>query len=239
MFPYRNITNIARRNLHTNIRIPNQTCIQLKGKDCKKLLQGLITNDMMKLESNIEKDNNGMYAAFLNTKGRIISEVQIFDTTNLTTTNEEIQKTTLKEKVEEGVDTTLSLMTNNRDKDPLMRHLKVYKLRSKVKLSEVHDRHLQLIGETSTEGDSIEYTRRLEMMRMETSLSREENDHDHRIYRVYRYMNGLWSDPREIEGKIPLECNMDILNYISFTKGCYIGQELIARTKYKGTNVHT
>lgn len=27
---------------------------------------------------------------------------------------------------------------------------------------------------------------------------------------------------------------MDLLNYISFNKGCYIGQELTARTKFKG-----
>ena len=70
-----------------------------------------------------------------------------------------------------------------------------------------------------------------------------DNDDDNdRKYRVHRYMNGLWCDPREIYGKIPLECNMDLLEYISFSKGCYIGQELIARTKYKGTlyiYVHT
>jgi len=32
----------------------------------------------------------------------------------------------------------------------------------------------------------------------------------------------------------PLECNFDLLNCISFTKGCYIGQELTARTHYTG-----
>lgn len=31
-----------------------------------------------------------------------------------------------------------------------------------------------------------------------------------------------------------MECNLDLLNYISFNKGCYIGQELTARTKFKG-----
>lgn len=33
---------------------------------------------------------------------------------------------------------------------------------------------------------------------------------------------------------VPLEYNLDGLNAISFTKGCYVGQELIARTHYRG-----
>lgn len=33
---------------------------------------------------------------------------------------------------------------------------------------------------------------------------------------------------------IPLEYNLDGLHGISYEKGCYIGQELIARTHHKG-----
>lgn len=33
---------------------------------------------------------------------------------------------------------------------------------------------------------------------------------------------------------IPLEYNLDALNAISFDKGCYVGQELIARTHHRG-----
>ena len=51
-------------------------------------------------------------------------------------------------------------------------------------------------------------------------------------YNIYRYLNGI-GEGAEIEDHIPLEVNLDLLNYVSFTKGCYIGQELIARTKYK------
>lgn len=48
----------------------------------------------------------------------------------------------------------------------------------------------------------------------------------------FRLLQGIADGP-EILNKIPLECNLDHLNYIDFQKGCYIGQELTARTKYK------
>ena len=33
---------------------------------------------------------------------------------------------------------------------------------------------------------------------------------------------------------LPLEINLDLLGGISFEKGCFIGQEVNARVKYKG-----
>ena len=38
----------------------------------------------------------------------------------------------------------------------------------------------------------------------------------------------------EVDGVIPLECNLDWLNGVVFDKGCYLGQELTARTHYRG-----
>jgi folate-binding protein YgfZ len=51
-------------------------------------------------------------------------------------------------------------------------------------------------------------------------------------YEIFRYANGI-AEGQEMAGRIPLECNLDLLNYICFRKGCYVGQELTARTKYK------
>lgn len=51
-------------------------------------------------------------------------------------------------------------------------------------------------------------------------------------YHRLRLLYGLMEGP-EISNRIPLECNLDLLNYIDFSKGCYVGQELTARTKFK------
>lgn len=53
-------------------------------------------------------------------------------------------------------------------------------------------------------------------------------------YNVLRKCAGIAEGP-EIKGKTPLECNQEFLNAISFRKGCYLGQELTARTNFKGT----
>ncbi|GAB4822796.1 hypothetical protein N2152v2_009842 [Parachlorella kessleri] len=55
-------------------------------------------------------------------------------------------------------------------------------------------------------------------------------------YRRWRLQQGVAEGDSEVPtGEvIPLEYNIDGLNGISFTKGCYVGQELMARTHFKG-----
>jgi tRNA-modifying protein YgfZ len=58
----------------------------------------------------------------------------------------------------------------------------------------------------------------------------ELRQNDYEIFRIYK---GLPSAPNEINEQInPVEC--DFNRYISFTKGCYIGQEVIARLDSQG-----
>ena len=55
-------------------------------------------------------------------------------------------------------------------------------------------------------------------------------------YEFYRYRNCVAEGPKEIISGIslPLEINLDLLGGISFQKGCFIGQEVNARIKWKG-----
>ena len=52
-------------------------------------------------------------------------------------------------------------------------------------------------------------------------------------YEVLRRLSGI-AEGSEITGKTPIECNQEFLNAISFSKGCYLGQELTARTNFTG-----
>ena len=53
-------------------------------------------------------------------------------------------------------------------------------------------------------------------------------------YREWRYRWGVAEGTAELAGLLPLEANLEGLNAISFDKGCYIGQELTARTHHRG-----
>ncbi len=52
-------------------------------------------------------------------------------------------------------------------------------------------------------------------------------------YSVLRKLSGI-AEGQELTSKTPLECNQEFLNAISFSKGCYLGQELTARSQYVG-----
>lgn len=55
-------------------------------------------------------------------------------------------------------------------------------------------------------------------------------------YRTFRYRNGLAEGGEDfgIESLFPFEANAEFFNAISFDKGCYVGQELTARTYHTG-----
>lgn len=59
---------------------------------------------------------------------------------------------------------------------------------------------------------------------------------DFEAYDHYRLQHGLPDGGRDmvIERAIPLECGLEDLQAISWNKGCYMGQELTARTKHRG-----
>lgn len=59
---------------------------------------------------------------------------------------------------------------------------------------------------------------------------------DEAEYQYHRITHGVPESAAEliVDKSIPLECGMDKLNAIDWDKGCYVGQELTARTRYRG-----
>ena len=53
-------------------------------------------------------------------------------------------------------------------------------------------------------------------------------------YSVIRKLAGV-AEGTELTGKTALECNQELLNAVSFAKGCYLGQELTARSQHTGS----
>eukprot|EP00257_Ricinus_communis_P013424 XP_015570853.1 putative transferase At4g12130, mitochondrial [Ricinus communis] len=67
-------------------------------------------------------------------------------------------------------------------------------------------------------------------------LVEADTETNEKNYQLWRIENGVAEGSTEIpKGEaIPLEYNLASLNAISFDKGCYVGQELVARTHHRG-----
>jgi transferase CAF17, mitochondrial len=52
-------------------------------------------------------------------------------------------------------------------------------------------------------------------------------------YRLIRHLAGV-AEGTELQGRVAAEANQEFLNAVSFSKGCYLGQELTARVQYTG-----
>jgi len=59
---------------------------------------------------------------------------------------------------------------------------------------------------------------------------------DETLWQAYRYRQGVAEGANDLppEKALPLEARLDLNDGISFQKGCYIGQEVTARTRYRG-----
>ncbi|RYH29276.1 hypothetical protein EON65_09085 [archaeon] len=186
------------------------------GLDTKKFLQGLSSNDINKLTQQYQS----MATAFLTAKGRIFTTALLHNITP-----------------DSSAETTLLLETHQSHLNDLKRHLTLYKLRSKVKIESTS--YQVAIGAPQPEhmqaANALTYSLdpRLGSLGMRAVVEQGSLPAvDERWYEMRSIIEGVVEGP-EVSNRIPLECNLDLLNHIAFDKGCYVGQELTARTKYK------
>lgn len=207
------------------IRLPQQALLRVSGQDKLRFLQGLVTSDLSTLE---KEDGKAVYAAFLNPKGRVLGDAHF------------IQK-----------DQDVFIDCHQSAMPVISKHLKRYKLRSKVQLQELDPLYHQVWASLSDDSpgtvhqDMVKYkdSRAADFgwryLKSSTdALPAVENQpgmdfNDDQEYNTWRLLCGI-AEGEEIVDSIPAESNLDLLNGICFTKGCYIGQELTARTQFKG-----
>ncbi|XP_008936685.1 PREDICTED: putative transferase CAF17, mitochondrial, partial [Merops nubicus] len=142
--------------------------------------------------------------------------------------------------------------------EALQRHLKLYKIRRKVNITPCPDLSLWAVLPGERAGDvasSIPHCAdqalvltpdpRTEVMGWRLITKKGANlseiipgSHIGNIqdYHRHRYKQGVPEGVKDLPPGValPLESNLGYLNGVSFTKGCYIGQELTARTHHMG-----
>tara|TARA_A100001011_G_scaffold397233_1_gene497599 strand:+ start:4101 stop:4931 length:831 start_codon:yes stop_codon:yes gene_type:complete len=195
----------------------NSRFFKISGKDSKAFIQNLITND-------IQKCSNGsiIYSCLLTPQGKFLADFFIFN-----------------------INENYFFETNEKFYENLISKLKIYKLRSDIQIEEVNNFYSYSIFNIDYEYD---YTIQLNDPRnsnlgKKLILNNKIKISDNNIetiseieYHEILIANTTPYSPFDIlENKsLLLENNFDNLNAIDWDKGCYVGQEITARMKYRG-----
>lgn len=186
------------------ILLNDRAILEISGSERKKFLQGLITNDIEKAS-----ESNLIYSAMLNAQGRFLYDFFIF---------------------ENGEKLILDCFANRRDE--IAKKLGFYKLRSQVEIKKNDE--LRIFFNQENQGLADPRTpnlgHRLYTTLTPNPLSLTPSYHHIRIsLKIPESEHDL-----TYEKSFILEFGFDDLNAIDYTKGCYVGQELTARTHYRG-----
>lgn len=196
--------------------------------ETSQFLQGMITNDISHLDVN-----SCIYAMFLNKAGRVLYDSLIYKTSSPD-----------PEKISYLIECDNSISNN------LSRHLKLYRVRRKIDIT-VSDEHdlwcLQTKNKlVNSELLSIHTDPRLKEIGYRIITSKDQDlrksigldfeEGSLNDYLSHRYQHGICEGVIDLppEKCFPLEANCDYMHGVSFHKGCYIGQELTARTHHTG-----
>ena len=209
-----------------------------------RFLQNLLTNDVVKSFEAPRPSNGGvMYAHMLNSKGRFAHDVFVYGLGREDDRGEGSER----DGDGDGDREVLVVDVARESKEQLMKVLRMYSMRSAVRIEDGSNEFAvcaSLNGDTERgrfaafcpdpRADGALGYRGL-VRRGSQGGFLDGLSGDTAGYTKLRLSLGVAEGPREIPaGSVALEYNLDALHGISFNKGCYIGQELMARTHYQG-----
>lgn len=187
-------------------RLEDRAIIALSGPDARPFLQGLITNDVDALAPD-----RPVYAALLTPQGKILFDFIVSD---------------------DGAGTLL-IDCWAPARDALAKRLSLYRLRAKVEITPRDDLAAYASWDGSALPGSPFVDPRLAALGMRSVAPSGGSSGD---YLAHRLSLGLPEGPDFGSDKtFALDAGLDELHGVAFDKGCYVGQELTARMKHRGT----
>ena len=206
--------------------LPDRGVVRVDGEDAEKLLQGIITSDM-----DLLARQPTVHAGLLTPQSKILFEffvVRSGDGFLLETAKDQVAG--------------------------LAKRLALYKLRAKVDIGEASAEYgvMAVWGGCPQSPGGTERTvsfsdprlpelglRVLAEAQFATDIAAATNgmDVDAHDYHAHRISLGVPEGGKDyaLGDTFPHEANFDLLNGVSFSKGCFVGQEVVSRMQNRGT----
>lgn len=193
--------------------------IEAAGADATGFLQRLVTNSVLNIP-----EGEGRYAALLTPQGKLMFDFFVVPLPG-------------------GPETGYLIDCLKIHVDDLVQRLNAYKMRAKITIEDRSDTHgvAAIIGsEAPAYLDGIMYRDAraagmgLRVIAPCEILARVE-DAGEAAYEAHRVRQGVPKGGLDFAygDAFPHDANVDLLNGVDFTKGCYVGQEVVSRVQYR------
>ena len=195
----------------------NSQFLSIEGEDSNEFLQNLITNDINKCS-----EDNIIYSCLLSPQGKFLSDFFIFKK-----------------------DEKYLIETHSFFYEKLLKKLNIYKLKSKVHINEVNNLHsYSVFGHIQKDQETLIFNSdprnkniglKLIHLKKNPEILDSLNEINEEKYHQILIQNTVPLSHYDLEENksLLLENNFENLNSISWDKGCYVGQEITARMKYR------
>lgn len=220
--------------------LSHQGLIALSGPDTEQFLQGQVTSDVSKVTLE-----HSQLSAHCNPKGRMLASFRIFRRDDvyylrlpremLDSTLKRLRMFVLRAKavLEDASDTLVSTGLSGPNAETL---LQAHLSQVPVQVDEV----VQAEGITVIRLPGIYprfeiYAERKDMQKLWTALVAQTTPVGPESWKLLNIQAGIPTIyPETTDTFVPQMTNLHLMNGVSFKKGCYTGQEIVARSQYLG-----
>lgn len=191
----------------TNTLLQNRSIIRLTAteetEDVREFLQGLVSQDLQLVQQGAPQ-----WSALLSAQGKVMFDFFLWAD---------------EQDILIDCETEIS--------DALVKRLKLYRLRRKIAIELDEQKAVHWSKDASDQPADP----RLAALGHRWLSNTGDGDNGEEQYRAHRLSLGVTEGQAELgaEKTLWLECNANDLNGVSFTKGCYVGQENTARMNYR------
>ena len=186
--------------------LSDRAIIAVSGPEARTFLQGLITNDLTKLTPEAP-----LYAALLTPQGKILFDFLLYER-----------------------DGAILLDCARATAEAFEKRLSMYRLRARVDVTSRGD--LAVIASWNNDAKGDWRDPRLAGLGYRSVAIDYVDESSLDAYLAHRLDLGV-PEGRDFgqDEMFALDADLEELNGVSFDKGCYVGQELTARMKHRGT----